>query len=920
MAQVVAPQTASVLPTDATPNDYLESKVTPQTTGAGVGSALVGAGDSLAQTVDVTQQLNNETKATDISTGYFVGVGQAKADYFNLKGQAAVDGQDAYTQKLFKLRDDALASATNPMLKQQLASQLQRQTSYALLEIAPFAKKQAEVASVASSESRADQMVNNAVGNRNDPNQVAFSAASGAAEIQKQAEILGWDKDTVAAKTATYNGKLYSTVIGTLAQDNPVQANNLYQSVKGSMDGASQERVAEFLKPKMLTYQSQADVNAITGGNDSTLRIPPQYQAAVTSASKSSGVPENVIAATIQHESGWNPDQVSSTGAAGLGQMLKSTAQQPGFGMQPVDYESLKGAAGATNSINATASYLAARGKAAGVTDWTDPNQIKKATGAYYSGAPGATARYANNVTALATGRPQDATPTFQAPDVNAWRQQAKDAANGDPELEARNLAGVNAKYQQWESSTATARTSLGKTINDTGAALLDGRTDVAIPEQQIRTLYPHDQADDIVSQMQEQQQAGLVVNQVRLASPDQLADLRSQLSVGVGPTEGTAKSGAAGGDTGTTDVQDYALKSRQLARFDAVVAQRNSQIQADPAAYVQQSPGVQALRAISKANPQDPSAAQNYASAVLSEQARLGVPEANRSVLSKADAAATVQQLVSGDPATTNVTSQLNSMETQYGALYPQVFHSLVTQGKLDPDYAVLGSMNTPEQLPAQADMQRMLNLKSAKGGIEALKSTAKPADIKDIDSNLSPALDAFRASTSLQSGGVDLFNHVQNSVKNLAYYYSATGAAKDGKTALDMAVTGVLDNKYKFNGRMRAPIDVADQFDDVSANTQRSLKADDLATDYAARFGLADNDKTSYLQAAQNGTWIPNAKDDGGVLMGRFGNTFLPIKRKDGSQVSISFNDVRNGTAGPAVSTQTAEQLDPGDLNMTP
>lgn len=77
--------------------------------------------------------------------------------------------------------------------------------------------------------------------------------------------------------------------------------------------------------------------------------VPQQYQASVAAAAQRYGVSPDLIAAVIQHESGFQPGQVNpSSGAFGLGQFLPSTGLT--YGITPQS--------SADAQINATAHYL----------------------------------------------------------------------------------------------------------------------------------------------------------------------------------------------------------------------------------------------------------------------------------------------------------------------------------------------------------------------------------------------------------------------------------------------------------------------------------------------------------------------------------------------------------------------------------
>ena len=119
---------------------------------------------------------------------------------------------------------------------------------------------------------------------------------------------------------------------------------------------------------------------------------PSPFDAEIRAASQQTGIPENIIRAKIKQESGFDPAARGRSGEVGLAQILPSTAARPGYGVQPLPADKLADPAA---NINFGAQYLAARGRAAGVTDWNDPNQAAQGLTAYNGGGD---PNYAANV------------------------------------------------------------------------------------------------------------------------------------------------------------------------------------------------------------------------------------------------------------------------------------------------------------------------------------------------------------------------------------------------------------------------------------------------------------------------------------------------------------------------------------------
>lgn len=132
------------------------------------------------------------------------------------------------------------------------------------------------------------------------------------------------------------------------------------------------------------------------GGGSVPAHLLPHYE----EASRETGVPLSVLTAQSRLESNFNPNAVNATsGATGIGQILPSTARNPGYGVAPIDPSMLTNP---RENILFQARYLAGRAKAAGATDWSNPMHRRIAMNAY-SGAltPSGDATYADKIEAL---------------------------------------------------------------------------------------------------------------------------------------------------------------------------------------------------------------------------------------------------------------------------------------------------------------------------------------------------------------------------------------------------------------------------------------------------------------------------------------------------------------------------------------
>lgn len=494
------------------------------------------------------------------------------------------------------------------------------------------------------------------------------------------------------------------------------------------------------------------------------------------------------------------------------------------------------------------------------------------------------------------TGGPADAgagptadptSPGGIFPKTGDWRDDLDPATRAQLYRVATDRAkGVNAE----------ARSELGYRLSDAMGALEAGKEDVDVPTLagQARALLPHAKAEEVVAQLNVAQGAGIAFKGVQWGSPQALADARADLASGTGVLSTAVRlrnrqasgGGVAEGADETADANSpaqFGLRQKLLAKFDAMVQQRQTVLNTDPRGYVEQSPGVQAARA---ASPNDPQAVMR---ASLTAQEQLGVPEYGARVLSNADVAQKVAAIKGMDPAKGDVGMQLDQLGQSYGDLWPKAFGELVHVGKLPPEYQVIATMTEPGQVSARQDVQRALQMVAEKGGLEKMKEAAPKAVVQDIDKNIGVALNAFQQTTRWNAGGEELFANVQNTAKMLAYRYAFQGQTSG--EAIQHAVTGILDAKYDFDGTMRVPKGMLPQVQAATDSVQSALTPADLAPTPGNPNLTQDERQAELVTAVRRGSWVPNHDDTGLALMLPLSSGMRPARAKDGTPIEVKF-----------------------------
>lgn len=823
------------------------------------GQDIGPAGDMAARAALQEQALVNEAMARDADSTAATAMAGIYNEYASLEGEKAVAEKDSYFAKMAAARTSALDTMPNPETRRMLDSALTRRLGFYQESIGRYAAGQQKAWQARSAQGAARVATDQAGVFRNLPAVAEGLIETGVASIASLGEIHGWDRDTVTAEQAKYRGQSYQQVIGQLLGDNNVdQAAALFDKVRDKLDAGSQAQIAQSLRPHQRRQETDTDFAAVAGTGP--------------------GTATTIADAIMMQESGGRDGLVSVDGARGRMQIMPDTFAQWAQSGESIDNPDDNRRVG-ERIIAAYQDRWGGDPERVAVAYFSGPGNVSEIGSPHpwkedkKDGNGKSVSSYVRDITRRLRAS-TEAVPTYQRPDFEAMRERVPSVAGDDPDRQARLFARINQAQSRYDSTTKADRDALGARLNDVQGMLADGRA-VAIPEVEIRRLYPKQKADEIIGGLVEIQQQGYVMQSVALASPDEFrAMLAGYDDVGSAPA-GTDAEVQAG----------YAARAKARERLVQAWNRRNEEVKKDPAVYVGRAPAVAAAAA---------EGGEAYVMASLGEQERLGVPEADRRVLPKAETARLVQKVMEADPEKMPAALVMGEMAKQFGAVWPAVFRDMA-RGGLPRAYAVLGSMSHPAQVGARGDAQRMLALVAQKGGETALRDgVGDKAQAKTIDDGVDAVLAPFYETARFDTGGAELRATMREFTRNLAYYYAGQGAS--GSQALQRAVSGVLNAKYDFDGTMRVPKGQLDLVREVTRNVQNMLAAENLAP---VREGpIAAEQRDDLTAVAEAGFWVPNADDTGLVLMGtyRVAETgipvYLPVKRASGERVEVKFD----------------------------
>jgi soluble lytic murein transglycosylase-like protein len=827
-----------------------------------LGSDLGVAGREFAAQALKEQALVNEAMARDADSAAAITMGNIYNEYATLEGEKAVAAKATFMQRMDEARKAAVATMPNPETKRMLDAVVTRRAGFYQESIGRYAASEQKKWQARSAQGAARVAQDQAAQFVNVPAVAEGLIESGVNSIAQLGEIHGWDADTLTAETAKYRGDAYGKLVTQLLAAGKVdEAAKLFEGAKNRLDAQSQAQIAQALKPHQQKQETQMDFAAVGGTGGGTFT--------------------NIADAIMMQESGGRDGLVSVDGARGRMQIMPATFQQWAQPGESIDVPADNRRVG-ERMIAAYQEQYAGDPERVAVAYFSGPGNVSE-PGAPHpwkedkkDGNGKSVSSYVKDITARLR-KDTTGVPTYERPDFGAMRERALSSWGDGPERLTRVLSRIGQAETQYNSTTKADRDTLAARLNDVQGALSDGRA-VAIPEVEIRRLYPKEQADEILGRLGEAQQLGYAMQAVALASPQEFAALLANYD-DVGRT----------GEQGDEAVRPgYAQRAKVRETLIRAWQQRAEQIKADPAAYAQRAPAVAA--AVESGD------AEAYARASLGEQERLGVAEADRRVLPKNVTAGLVQKVVEADPEKVPAALVLGEVGKQYGAMWPAVFRDMV-RGGLPAEYAILGSMSHPDQVGARGDAQRMLAFAATKGGEKALReAVGDTMTAKSIDDGVDAKLSDFYETARFATGGAGLRANMREFVRNMAYYYAGQGAT--ASQALDRAVSGALKAKYDFDGTMRVPKGKMDLAREVTRGVQAALSEADLAP--LADGPIAAEQRGNLVGVAKNGFWVPNADDTGLVLMGTYKvaetgiPAYLPVKRAGGGNVEVKFDEM--------------------------
>jgi len=415
----------------------------------------------------------------------------------------------------------------------------------------------------------------------------------------------------------------------------------------------------------------------------------------------------------------------------------------------------------------------------------------------------------------------------------------------------------------------AQFREDLSYRVQDAQAAYLSGQDAPDAPTRvDFYKAFDPDHAERQWQNFQTIQNAGGAIKNLYTASPQERADILNQHT-------------PVPGDGFAENEKMYSLLSEINSR---ITAQQKS----DPAAYVAKY-NPQIAQSFQAAMNGDSQAAKQYAIATVAEQKRLGITQPD--ILPKQIAAQIAAQFYDQKEGGQDSAKLMNSLQQQWGAIFPQIYQQLSEDDKLPAAAFVIPNMSDD----GAKDRLARWSLVEDK----TFESRLGDTKTKDIKTNLQQQLGSFWNSLSVQNGGEQIYNKFESQAYKLALGYVANG--KSASDAATQAATEVINHNYSFGPTYRVPVaEIPDQVMQGVATTTEELSKLDIAP-FPSRLGLnTEQAKKATLDIiTHNPVWVTNGDESGLTLYAKGNNGLNMVRDSNGKPIQLTWEQLRARSA---------------------
>jgi hypothetical protein len=874
-------------PVDSTiPNPRLNVESNPNDFGAQIGGATQKLGGTLQNVAEQTNQyaiklgdIYNQSSARDGVVSASQELSDAENEFKQNKGNNAVAAYKVFQQKAAGINEKYASSMPTNGAQLLFKNDFSHEVNGAIFRSGAYVADQAEQAQTASLNASMANNVNQFAMNANNPTRSGYLDKIQNDALQ-YAHHLGLDPDT-ADKLVSHNiGEAYSAAIKTNIESNPNLAKQLYD--EGMNGSIPVNRDGQQISVPYLDAGHRSQISSEMGG-EFRRQFGDQLQTSRMYAS--SGIDYNKDALAASAKNAGHSDDYINAEMIRLDQLMsKANVVNTRYGVE--------------KSLD-NAKSLASSGQP--ITDIPDPDKIKAA----YPNEPDKARDVINEfhdqqhvagfVAALPTTpisqigaklnefKPKN-TPVMSIADSI---HQQESGGNVNPPAN-----GVSTGSWQITPGTFSQYAKPGEDINNPKDNEAVGRRII----DDLSTKFNGDPARIAVGYF---------------SGPGNVAPAGSK-TPWVHDTQdanGKSVSSYVSDVTGRMQGSDFADQSRLYNKVKTATTNYMKKLSDDPAGTItgtdqnltklmkklsDDPPGTitgtdQNLTNLLNDGIKDQSKIGPYIDAVNARQELLGIPKSSRAVLPASIATSWVTNITSNPSAAPDA---LSSLEQKTGSHWPEVYHSLVTQGGLPSNYQAIAHLNDdPETKQDAYQLAKFMGDKDTKGKDVAslLGGAKKQTEIKtSITSD--PSVAQLQESLARSGQSREQIQGTINSIESLAY--AKTLYNRDPQAAQKAA--DAFTKKYNFMtaGNARVP---TQYYDAVNANANDLLL--NLEKNGAtvppiynnATHGTVMKPENYYDWVKNSPTWVTSPNEDSLMLKDPQDGW---VRDKSGKPISVPFN----------------------------
>jgi GH24 family phage-related lysozyme (muramidase) len=861
----------------------------------GFGQGLEKAGNTGVDIATEQRDIQNKVRLTDSKSVFADRLSDMHSSMMSLEGHAALTAYPDYKQKSAELLKETVDSVDGPKQKAMLGEALTNiQDQYWKIWGGHAAGQektyQNRVAgdAIASSGARASNLL---VGGDEQGAEGALREQD--MEVHNFFDGQGYDRDASEVEAQKRRGVTLKTAIETVAAGGDVgKAQNLFDKYKGRMDPQSVLQVTANLKSGIAQLQGRNLADEESGHSS------PNAEAVA-------GVPSSFVAQVKRSEgfapaAKWDVKQFSSgygTKANFEGEQISKEEADGRFNVEFTKAAKIVDAVN-PNLDPGTKAALTSLTFNAG-PEWVHAGLGDKVRAGDLDGAKQAFLQYnkAGGETneGLLNRRYREAQwfGTNDAPVANGPlidKQQAYERVlartDNNPLLQSAAMARLNQVYGIYHTEQTNQNASFDLKLADTQTeAMATGTARTPLMEPDFVNRYGATEGQRQYGEYQKNLALGSDISGLSTMSPDE-------------QTAVLAKHAPQPGSEGFATEQ-----TRQLAVAKAI-QHSNKERDDDPAAFaLRRLPAAQSAYADfnqvigdKNATPDDQrAAAARFANVTLAEQARVGVPAADRSILTAGQVAAIGGAIntaaTSDDPvARQNVIPLIKQQADRWGNNWPQVAQQILPNAA--PIVKAIAAGADPDA------MLRVLSIPKGENPVQIIKEQNE-VTARNMHSALNLAMAPFLNSMVGLQKDRDYKGYFDVAEKLAALY------VRDGKGAEEAAQSAfdnIVGKRYTFADTYRIPKSPTINADDVQRGAyearQSILRGDgDPASPLAHLqpqvndIGVTDNEADSRSNYARNGVFVTSPKNDG--LNIAYNRTFL--KDADGKPVLLTWEQLQ-------------------------